>query len=502
MFDLVIKNANVLDGTGAPAFAGDIAIKNGVIAKIAQGICADCPVLDAKGLTLTPGWIDSHSHSDVSLLSCRDQSAAVEQGITFAIAGQCGSSQAPGDKTCTYLSMSDYLKEASSEPISAGIAFLVGHGTLRKTIMGSVNRAPTDEELQQMQRLLAESLEGGAIGLSFGLTYVPGCYAKLSEMIALAKVVKQYDGILTAHIRNEGDTLLESVEEFIQLVKASGCRGVISHHKAADKANWGKVKTSLAMIDQANREGADIYVDVYPYCASSTSLLARFMPKQFHPEGVTSALSLLDDPVTCQKAKQWALRKWGDDLSWVLVYRCQQYPEFEGMNINEIAERMGLSDRYEAVYRLIRLCSGQVHACFTMMCEEDIKYILAHPRAMIGADSNMSTVSPQGHPRLRATFVRTLAKYVREEKVTDLPEMIRKMTSLPAGVYSIPGKGLIQEGYDADICIFDPECIQDHADYINSSKPNSGLNYVLIGGKIVVKDNQYTGIRNGKVLIR
>ena len=495
MYDLLIKNATILDGSGTDGFIGDVAIKDGKIAAVGKDLSGAAEYINATGLTATPGFIDSHSHSDMSILEDRDQSAALEQGITSSITGHCGSSFAPGKRTGTYMSVSEYFQQLAAEPIGCNHAALVGHGAIRSAVMGMVNRTPTQEELTQMEQLLAQSLEDGAIGMSFGLTYRPSCYAQLPEMIALARIVKKYNGILTAHIRNEGDTLLESVEEFISIVKASGCRGVISHHKSADRANWGKVQQSVSMIDQAIADGADIYMDVYPYCASSTGLTARFLPRQFHPEGTTSVLSLLDDPNICQSARQWAQKKWGDDLSWVLLTSCHNHPELEGLNMNQIADILGISDRYEAVYQLIRMCQGKVSACFTMMCEEDVKYIMAHHRAMIGADSDMAHKEGKRHPRYRATFPRVLGKYVREEAVTSLPEMIRKMTSLPAQVYGLPKKGRIAEGYDADICIFDPDRIQDIADYVNCHAPNEGLHYVLIGGKIVVENNSYTGIR-------
>lgn len=499
MYDLIIKNGSILDGTGAAAFPGDIAILGGKIAKVGSNLSDAREVIDAKGLTVSPGWIDSHSHSDLSVLRDRDQFAAPEQGITFSITGQCGLSFAPGKRTGTYMSMPEFFALAGAEPIGSGQAYLAGHCAIRSAVMGTGNRAPTQEELSKMETLLAECLQAGAIGLSLGLTYIPGSYADTNELIALAKVTKQNNGILVAHIRNEGDFLLESVEEFITIVKASGCRGVISHHKAADKANWGKVKQSLAMIDKANEEGGDIYVDVYPYCASSTSLTARFLPKQFHPAGTTNVLSLLDDPEICQKAKQWARDKWGEDLSWVLVIACYEHPEFEGLNMNQIAKMLGFSDRYDAVYQLIRMSKGRAQACFTMMCEEDVKYTIAHPRAMIGSDSDMAFTDKPRHPRHRAAFPRVLGKYVRQEQVCDLPEMIQKMTSLPAQVYGLTEKGRIAEGYDADICIFDSENIRDVADYVNFNAPNEGLHYVLIDGKIVVKNNRYTGVRAGRI---
>ena len=502
MYDILIKNANILDGTGAEGFVGDVAIKDGKIVKVGAIQADASQVIDATGLTLTPGFIDSHSHSDISVFRDRDQSAAAEQGITFAISGQCGSSFAPGKRTGSYMSMSEYLQQVAAAPIGCSQAFLTGHGTIRNAVMGMANRAPTAQELLQMEQLLEECLNAGAIGMSLGLTYTPGSYAETDELIAMAKVVKRCDGIIAAHIRNEGDLLLESVDEFITIIKASGCRGVISHHKAADRANWGKVKQSIAMIDRANAEGCDIYMDTYPYCASKTSLRARFLPKQFHPEGTTSTLELLDDPEICQKAKQWAQNKWGNDLSWVLVTSCHQHPELEGLNMNQIAEKLGLADRYEAVYQTIRMSGGPAQACFTMMCEEDIKYIMAHPRSMIGADSDMEHKETLRHPRYRATFPRVLRKYVREEQVTTLPEMIRKITSLPAHVYGLAQKGRIAEGYDGDLCIFDVNSIRDTADYVNCFAPNEGLHYVLVDGKIVVENGIYNGIRAGQAYLK
>lgn len=503
MYDILIKNAWVLDGTGREGFRSDVAISDGKIVKVDQGLSGAATVIDATGLTLTPGFIDSHSHSDLSILVDRDQPDAVEQGITFSVTGQCGLSYVPATRNGSYLSMGEYLEQVSQSPIGSGHAILAGHCAIRSTVMGMVNRAPTPEELSRMEQLLAECLEKGAIGLSFGMTYTPGSYADTEEMIALAKVAKKYDGIITIHLRNEGDFLLESLEEFITVIKASGCRGVVSHHKAADRANWGKVKKSLAMIDKANQEGCDIYLDVYPYCASSTSLVARFLPKQFHPEGTTSALELLDDPEILQKAKKWAYDKWGDDLSWVFVTSCDSHKELQGFTVNELAEKLGIADRYDAVYELIRMSKGRAQACFTMMCEEDIQRILAHPRAMVGADSNMiRRTSRFRHPRHRATFPRVLRKYVLDDGIVPLKEMIRRITSLPAYVYGLPNKGLIREGYDADICIFDPATIRDVANFSNCFAPNEGLNYVLIDGKIVVKDNTYTGIRAGKMYIK
>ena len=500
MYDLIIKNANILDGSGSEAFVSDVAIKDGKISKIAVGLSGADRVIDATGLTLTPGFIDSHSHSDNAIEKYPDQREKVEQGITFAIAGQCGSSVAPSvGEDGNLRTMGEFLRDNRDNLQGSGSTVLIGHNALRKAVMGNENRLATPKELEQMKELIREGMRSGAIGLSFGLIYVPGCYSDTNEVIELAKVVAEYDGILASHIRNEGDQLLEAVEEYITVVKASGCRAVISHHKSARQPNWGKVKQSLAMVDKANAEGADIYVDVYPYTASGTTLITSYVPKMFRPKGTTSVLSLLDDPEICENIKSYFHETRGNDHSSTMINQCPGYREYEGLNINEISDLRGQADRMDTAFDLIRMTKGTVTACFFTMCEEDVEYVMKHPRAMIGTDSSVTKNMTHVHPRLRGTFPRVLGRYVRERGVTTLPEMIRKMTSLPAHVYGLKTKGRIAEGMDADICIFDADKIIDQANFKDCFLPNLGLNYVIINGKVVCEDGIYNGIRTAKV---
>ena len=496
MYDLVIKNASIIDGTGRDAYVSDIAIKDGKIARISESITDSDKVLDVTGLTVTPGWIDSHSHSDRTIFKSPDQKEKVEQGIVFSVTSNCGLSEAPVMNGQT---MGEFLEKAYAVPQGSSSSVFVGHNTLRAAVMGKENRQATPEEMEQMKALLREGLEAGALGMSFGLYYVPGCYAKIEECIELAKVVAEYDKVLSAHIRNEADDLIESVEEYLTIIKKSGCRAVFSHHKAAQRQNWGKVKITLEMIDKANRDGADIYLDVYPYTASATSVIARFVPKMFHPEGTTNAVSLLDDEAKCKEIKDHWMKIWGDDLSWVLITSCGNHSEYAGKNVNEIADMRGQTDRYETVFDIIRMSNGSAQACFFMMCDEDAEYVIKHPRAMICTDSSVACGSTVFHPRLRAAFPRAIAKYVREFNTVTLPEMIRRMTSLAAHVYHLDTKGIVAEGYDADLCIFNAETIADKADYVNCTLNNEGLEYVLIDGRIVLENGNYNGIRAGKV---
>lgn len=504
MHTLVIKNATVIDGLGNAPFIADVGIENGKIKSIGKDLPDGKQTIDASGLTLTPGFIDSHSHSDRTVVTYPDQKEKIEQGITFSITGQCGESATPKALCASnnVESPREYFSKVEKIPQGSHSAMLIGHNSLRAAVMGYENRAPSAEELNKMKELLRECLRSGAIGMSLGLFYVPGAYAKLDEVIELAKVVAEQGGIITAHLRNEGDRLIEAAEEYLTVIKASGCRAVFSHHKAMWSNNHGKVRKTLEMIDKANDEGADIYLDVYPYCASATQLRARFVPGFLHPEGTTDILPLLYDKSFCDKVKEWGHKTWGDDLSFALVTDYPANPEYEGMTVSEIAERIGEADQYEAVLSMLRESKGAGYGCYFCVSEADLCHVIGHPRAMICTDSAVKSTNNRYHPRLVGSFPRAIAKYVREDPIVSLPEMIRKMTSLPASVYGLESKGRIEIGMDADLCIFDAERITDRADYVRCSLANEGLSYVIVNGKIVLSDGQYNGTRAAKVLTR
>ncbi len=503
MYDIIIKNGKIIDGTGSPYFRSDIAIKDGKIVKVARGLDGAKEIIDAQGLTVTPGFIDSHSHSDRNMLSHPDQIEKIEQGITTSIAGQCGGSIAPCHRDTKdkgiYETMGKFLDATKQQPQGSNTALLVGHGSIRSAVMGTENREPTAEELERMKDHLRSAMENGATGMSFGLIYNPGMFSKTDELCEMAKVLAEYNGVLAAHIRNENINLIKSVEEFITVVKSSGVRGVISHHKSTFFENWGKVNHTLSMIDKANEEGFDLYCDVYPYTASHTTLSAYLVPKEYHADsGVTRNLK---NPETYKIIKQQDIEERGEDLSWILVVMCNNHPEVIGMRISEIAEMWGM-DHHDAAYKLLIDSENACNCCFFSMCEEDVETVMRHPRAMIGTDAGVARDSKLFHPRLKATFPRVLGEYVRNRKVTSLPEMIRKMTAMPAAVYGLSGKGFIRDGMDADICIFDADRIIDKATYDNCNQRCEGLNYVLLGGKVVVKDAVYGGEMAGKIILR
>ena len=514
MFDLLIRNGTIINGTGSPSFYGDIGITDGKIVKIGKGLADAKQIIEADGLVVTPGFIDSHSHSDSRVLEFPEQIEKIEQGITTSIAGQCGSSPAPvgcdvdpetapqigayGKSTDIYADAGTFLDILKDVPLGANMAAFVGHGALRRAVMGIENRAPTADELEQMKRHLHIAMDHGALGVSFGLIYTPGCYAQTDELIEIAKVVGERHGIVAAHIRDEGDRLVQAAEEFLTVIRASGARGVLSHHKSIWSVNWGKVHTTLRMLDRANTEGLDVYCDVYPYTASSTSLSATFVPAELRALGT---VKVLRDPEQRAGIKAWARNRYGEDLSWVQLNNCPAYPQYAGKRIPEIAKLHG-TDGYDAIYDMIADSDNHANACYFTMCEEDLETVLAHPRAMICTDSGVTGENKVFHPRLKGSFPRVLGHYVRERGVTALPEMIRKMTSMPASVYGLKTKGLLWEGMDADICIFDSAKIRDRSEFTACNQRAEGLNYVILAGKVLVKDAVYQGGRPGHFLPR
>ncbi|MBQ9838114.1 MAG: D-aminoacylase [Oscillospiraceae bacterium] len=502
MFDMIIKNGFIIDGSGEAGFAADIAIKDGKIAAIGSDLGDARQVIDATGLTVTPGFIDSHSHADSAVISFPQQIEKTEQGITTSIGGQCGTTPYPAVKDGKLMKMSEFLTSAINTPQGANIAMFAGHRSIRQAVMGMENRPATNEELTQMCDLLRDAMDAGAMGISFGLIYTPSCYADTDELITLAKVAKEKGGMISAHIRNESYRVVEAVEEFITIAKAANIRGVISHHKSTQPANHGKVKTTIAMIEQANREGCDIYCDVYPYIASRTTLSATFIPKEYANSKLIP--TYLQNPEMRAQFKQrnYANRERTlcEDLSWVLLNTIPPYPQYNGKRLTEAAKLHG-KDPWETLFDILEVHPG-CGACYFTMDEADVEYVMKWPRSMICTDSSIAGNSQFYHPRLRGSFPRVLGRYVRERNVVSLPEMIRKMTFLPAMVYGLENKGYLREGFDADICIFDPETIIDRATYTDPSQRAEGLHWVIVGGEIAAKNAVSTGKTAGKVLLR
>lgn len=496
MYDIIIKNGKIIDGTGSPAFDSDLAIKDGKIVRIDKSITGGKQTIDASGLVVTPGFIDSHSHSDATVFSFPGQVEKAEQGITTSIGGNCGTSLWPDREKGEVVLPSTLLAKAAQIPQGSNLATFIGHRALRRTVMGMEKRSATQSELEQMGDLLRNGIQTGALGVSFGLIYTPSCYAQTEELIYLAKVAKECGGMISAHIRSEADNLVEAVAELITVAKAADVRTVFSHHKAMFPKNHGKVNTTLAMIRQAIKEGADLYCDVYPYIASSTTLAARFIPDAYVNDQLPEYLK---DSKLRSDFKALNLEKWGEDLSWVQINTCTYQPAFSGLSLTDAAQLHG-KDVYETLFDILQ-AQPQCKASFFSMREQDVETVMAWERTMICTDSPVAGDKVAYHPRLRGSFPRVLGRYVRQRKVVPLPEMIRKMTTLPASVYGLSGKGQIAEGYDADLCVFDPDTIIDRADFLDATKRADGLHYVIVGGQLVAENAIYNGATPGKVIL-
>lgn len=522
MYDVIFKNARVLDGTGAPWFRADVAVSNGFIVRVGKVEGAARETVDATGLYLCPGFIDAHSHSDLPLVENPTADSKVLQGVTIEVTGQCGSSAAPRglglrkrnrdgqagagtastgatastkdeqDTPPRWTDMVSYMDLLESQGISLNVAPLVGHGTVRRQVMGSERRPPTNEELHMMKKLVSQALEQGAFGLSTGLIYVPGRFSDTAEIIELAKVVAQHGGVYFTHMRNEGPRLKEGLEEAIRIGNEANVPVQISHFKVMGQANWGTIGDAIAMVERAREACLDITADQYPYIASSTGL------------GSPVPVSTLGEPGVRQKALE-ALKARGNwDKIVVASLGNPDDQRFTGKSIREAGQMQGVSSA-EAALGLLERNRGVVQIVNFAMSEDDVRTVMRVPWAMAGSDGrayNIKTATGQPHPRSYGTFVRILGRYVREYGVLRLEEAVRKMTSLPAMRLGLQDRGILREGMRADLVLFDAETVVDNATFAEPHRYPSGVSRVLVNGVTVVENGVHTGRRPGLVLRR
>jgi len=487
--DLAIVGGSIVDGSGQPAFAGDVGIADRRIVAVGRVDCSARRAIDASGMVVTPGFIDVHAHDDMAVVHSPGVEFKVMQGVTTDVVGNCGAGVAPATpayrhyydaiihnllgpaKEFEWSTTAEYYGALERAGPSLNVASYAPHSTLRFVAMGMEQRPPTAAEMAQMKDVLEEALAAGAIGLSSGLIYPPGAFATTEELIELCRVVARYGGLYASHIRDEGDRLLEAVEEAIRIGEEAGVPVQISHHKAAGRANWGKVAQSLWLIDEARSRGLDVTVDVYPYTAGST-LLAVMMRPELRNEALAEE---------------------------VLVASAPGHPQFEGKTLAEIGELQGLPP-LEAAQALIQEEPSAVAIVF-MMTEEDVRRVMQHPAAMFGSDG-LPSASGKPHPRLYGTFARVLGTYVREEKVLSVEEAVHKMTDLPARKHRLEGRGQIAPGFYADLTIFDPLTVADIATYDEPRRHPAGIRYVIVNGEVAVDDGRHTGKGAGLVLRR
>ena len=508
MFDLVIKNARIYDGMGGPFFYADLGIRGGRIAALTRLPLEGRQTIDVRGLALCPGFIDPHSHADAQLEKEPSQWVKIEQGITTDLAGLCGESQAPNRlEDGRVRTFSRYLEELSGLKTGASIGFYLGGGALRAAVMDFSAKKPDVSQMEQMKALLRDAMEAGAIGLSFGLAYPPSSYFDTEDIIALCSVLAEYDGAAAFHLRNEGDRFCEAIAEAVEVARRSGCRIILSHHKAVREPNWGKTALSLPMIDRAAEEGIEIYADAHPYTAVSAGL-RMYIPKPLQAVGLEALTQQARDP---QGRRQLAhaveaTLAAGDghykfnDMQKAYILSSGSHPEYNGRRVADAAAEKGLpfADFLVGLLGEDRMRTQGMHV--DIMSQEDVDRVFSHPRVMPCTDGGLILPGEACHPRVRGAFPRFLGRMCIKGGLLPMETAIMKMTSLPARVYRIPRKGIIREGMDADLIVFDPQTICDNATVADCLAKNSGLRYVIVNGVVAAEDGKMNGERQGKIL--
>jgi N-acyl-D-amino-acid deacylase len=504
-FDIIIKNGSIVDGLGGKPVQADIGISQGKIKTIGSLEEKKAKkVIDAANLMVCPGFIDLHTHTDEGILDQPEAHNYIRQGVTTVVGGNCGGSHFP---------IGEFLKNLEEKKIALNFCTLVGHNTIRKRVMGNADREPSQEELAQMKKMVEQAMQEGAVGISTGLKYIPGAYTKIDEVIELAKVVRQYGGFYATHMREEGQGILEAVQETIDIGKSAQIPVHISHHKITSVDRWGDSEKTLGMVDDARKAGIDVTLDQYPYPATSTGLTVLFPSWALEGDSKQRIERWNDEKLKPQIIEKIIYNiqhdRGGNDLNRILIARYTPEPELEGLTIAQILEKKGMPVTIEAGAELIvqmqlRGTAGEkelVQAIYFCLDDADIERIMKHPLVSHASDGDITRLGVgKPHPRNYGTFPRVLRLYVREKGILTFEEAIRKMTSLPASRLGLTDRGCIKEGYYADIAIVDPGKVADTATWENPHSYPTGISYVLVNGQPVIEDNKFPGMFPGKVI--
>jgi len=519
-FDLLITNARVVDGTGAPARPGAVGVRDGRIAAVGQVNGPAARTIDAGGRVLAPGFIDPHSHSDYALLTDGNAESKIRQGVTTEVIGESGS-VAPQKPTPErgWSDFAGYFAAIERSKIAVNLLSYVGLGQVREFVMGNDERAPTSDELSKMTALVADAMRQGAYGVSTGLIYSPNAYAKLDELIALARPAAAAGGIYASHLRYDGEKLRDGIEEAIAIGERARIPVHVFHLKVTGAPNFGRMKEVIALVEAAQKRGVEISADQYPYVASSTGL-SQTIPPWAHEGGGARLVERLEDP-----ALRARIRKEMDDPhptwenrlisagTWHNVQIASVpartgiesgYKRYEGRRVDEAAKEAG-KDPYDFVFDMLIANRGSIGCVWFIINEDDLKLAMKQPWVSIGSDgSALATTGPLRngvpHPRNFGTFPRVLAKYVREEHVLTLEEAVHKMTALTAKQMHIADRGTIKEGMAADLVLFDPDTVADKATFTDPFQYSVGVSTVIVNGHLVLDNGRHTGERPGVVI--
>jgi N-acyl-D-aspartate/D-glutamate deacylase len=525
-FDLVVAGGSLVDGTGAASVRADLGIRGDRIAAIGDLSSATAARrIDASDCVVCPGFIDAHSHSDLSLLSDGRALSKVRQGVTTEIVGNCGLGVAPLESASavadvrgaiyivdpdpsvawTWRTIAEYLERVETSGVSLNVAALAGHLAIHASVMGYANRAPDSDELLRMRRLLDEALDEGAIGLSTGLMYAPISYAGLDELVALGEVVARYDRVFAMHMRNYADHLLDAVDEALQIGTRSGCRVQVSHLCVVGRRNWGKTGTALERMDEARSKGVRVRADIYPYVAGSANL-SQLLPGWAHEGGTASMVERLRTPAERERIR----REWQTTLvqRWDEILVCWVRPGGDTSVVGKLVTDIAADRHAEpdaTALDLIAAEEGLVNMIAFGRSDDDLHAVLRHPETLIGSDG--LSVDPDGasgsghpHPRYYGCYPRLLGRYVREKAILGLEDAIYRATGLVAETFNIHDRGVLAVGRAADVVVFDPVTIFDPATFLDPSQFSAGIGTVIVNGALVVDSETHTGARPGRVI--
>lgn len=540
MYDLALNNGWVVDGTGRPGFAGSVGILRGRVARVAKGEKAleGREVLELDGLTVCPGFVDVHSHSDLSILGNPRAESSLRQGITTEIAGNCGWSMAPlhkqladvlatrlvrglaGEESASALrfnwsSLAEFLDVVEAKGIGNNLGTFVGQSMVRGYVMGSEDRVPSGAELQKMRALVAAAMGDGAFGLSTGRSYFPGRLASTEEIIELARVISHYQGLYTCHLKNQDSAIDESVEEVLEIGRSARTPVQLAHHKVCSKPCWGTLGRTLERMDAARAQGVDVMADVYPFLYTQVSYLGSRLPEWVTKAGEVEGAALLQSAETRQKVKEEMLGRVepgsGQPVFAALprmaqsgVVYCRDTKGYEGMDLGEVAREKG-AELLDAL--LLLLAENQLMVKTAgIMSAEDLCTILRHPLAMVSTDAyaldKPLDEKAAVHPRHYGTYPVVLGQYVREQGLLTVEEAVRKMTSLPARRVGLLDRGIIAAGAWADLVAFDPAVVGNRSTVEQPAQFPAGVEYVLVNGGITIARGEYRDVRAGQVLRR
>jgi len=496
-YDLIVKGGKIVDGAGNPAYYADVAVSKGKIAKIGRDLGIADQVLDAKGMVVAPGFIDVHTHAE-NVTRLPDAENYIRMGVTSIVVGNCGGST--GD-------VAKFFREVDGKA-AVNVATLVGHNTVRSAAMGgSFDRPPTPAELVKMQQMVERGMKAGACGLSTGLIYLPGTFAKTDEIVSLAKIAKMYDGVYATHMRNESDEVVKALEESFQIGRESGIRVEISHLKIG-KAGWGQTDKVLEALRKAREDGLEVTQDQYVYTASSTSL-TQMIPSWAREGGREKIVQRLKDPALKAKMVEEMRRnldlRSDKDYEYAVVASYSKDRSLNGLTVPEAAKKARGSESLESQMEFLFdvEASGGASGVFFGMNEDDIKTFMQLPTTMFAADGSCRDFGKDvPHPRSYGNNARVLGRYVREMKAITLEDAVRKMTSLPAQTFRFADRGLLKEGFAADIVVFDPLTVTDRSTYEDPHHYAEGFRHVAVNGVPVIKNGEKTGKRPGRALRR